>query len=126
MNVEKQKTVLSVLRKWLIDLGLVLLYTLFILGCIFLAVSHKDWGFWHSLVSVILFSACIGFIHHNINRTMKVFFLASILNVVLNFAWMLYSDDVLWGLILSYSTYLLFPSILGGTIGYFIAEKRKE
>ena len=115
-NVEKQKAVSSIKREWLIDLGLVLLYSVFLLCCFLLAIFHKDWGFWYGFVSTVLFSACIGYFHYNLNRTLKVFFLASILAIVLSFvpvaflfqlpsrlmeiSGSLYSQEVFWALIM--------------------------
>jgi len=139
---EKKRLTLEKKSEWLVDSVLVCLYSIFMLGCFFLAIFYKEWGFWYALVLIMLFSFGIGFVHHNLNRTLKVFFLASILAIVLSFipvAFLfhstssrleineeLYSQERFWALVFFSAIYMLVPSILGGITGYFIAKIRKE
>ena len=125
--------------EWLIDLGLVYLYSLFILGCFFFSIFHKDWGLRISLVLTILISACIGFVHHDLKRTLTAFFVSSLLGIILSFIPVvflfpssairhmgisgIYSQEQFWALIPFFVIILLILSILGAIVGNYIAER---
>ena len=150
-NVEKQKVVSSVKRKWLINSGLVLFYTLFMLGSFLIGFAHRylaDMQKWSniSVFLIILSSLCMGYILYDLKRTMVIFSLCSfsgfalisITSVALFFhSYTSYSyrtgtDEFDFRitspavLIMVFVIEVLFINILGAIAGYYIAGRTRK
>lgn len=133
---------------WLLNLGLMFTYSLFIVGCFFIFILPIVWGsrptVWSGLASVflvMLISTCISYALYNLRRTLMIFLSSSLLGFFLTSA---ASVALLFH---SYTTYsieddtvtispvhqigefvigVFFFSILGAIAGSFIAEKTRK
>lgn len=125
-TIEEEKEVHNK-HKWLIDSGSVCLYSLFMLSCFFSSIFHKDWG-WISFVLTMLISAGIAFVHCDLKRTLTIFFVSSLLGIILSFIPVvllggIYSQEQFWALIPFFVIILLILSIWGAIVGNYIAER---
>lgn len=150
-TVERKKAILRRKREWLIDLGLVFIYSLFMVGCFFIFVLPKVWGevspiTWGDLISVLLvmlISPYISFVLNSLKRTLMIFFLSSLLGFALTSAisvallfhsYTTYSIEISTDTtdtitlspaqqILTFVIGVFFISILGAITGAYIAER---
>lgn len=151
-TVEKKKAPPRKKREWVADLGLVLLYSLFMTGCFFIFITPRVWAYpklssWVDLASiflVVLASPFVSFVLHNLRRTLLIFALsslvgfglASISSVAFLFRSYTYFEieiapDVTRAFspaqqILIFTLSFLFVSILGAIAGDFVAEKTRK
>jgi len=148
----KEKTAPRKRSEWLIDSGLVFIYSLFIMACFFIfivprvlgGVRSTGWGDWISIFLVILISPCISFILHSLRRTVAIFFSSSLLGFVLTsatsvaFLFDSYSSHSIEigpdntirfspaQQILVFMIGIFFLSILGAIVGDYIAERTRR
>jgi len=143
---EKEKTAPRKRSEWLIDLGLVLLYTLFLLGCFLIGFAHRnlsDMQKWVNISAllVILSSPCIGYILYNLRRTVALFTICAFLGYIVissvsvalyfhsftSYSYRTEMDDSVTTspavLIYTFTLGVFFVNILGAIVGNYIAER---
>jgi len=85
-TIEKEKTVLQK-NKWLIDSGLVFLYSALMVSCFFILTSYGGWVLLFAVLSSLsLTILCISYVLSNLTRTLRILFFGSLLGFVLAFA----------------------------------------
>jgi hypothetical protein len=137
-------------KSWLVDSGIVLLYSFFLTTCFFIGFAHvylNDMRTW-SLISgilVILVSPCISYLLNDLGRTIAIYFLSSLLGVALesitsvilffhsfeSYGYLERKNGIIEEvlvspaqLILLYTICVLFVCVLGAIAGNYIAERR--
>jgi hypothetical protein len=150
-TTEKKKTAPRKKSEWLIDSGLVFLYTLFMLGCFLIGFAHRNLGDmqkWSNISGflVIVGGLCIGYVLYDLRRTIAVlticaflgFAVISIVSVTLYFhSYTSYSYRTGTGrfdfetispaaLILTFVIGVFSVNILGAIVGNYVAERTRR
>ncbi|MGD8505678.1 MAG: hypothetical protein PVF15_03330 [Candidatus Bathyarchaeota archaeon] len=123
---EKRKTPPRTKREWLIDSGLVFVYSFFMTLCFFIFILPRVWGqsgpiTWGGVISVllvVLFSPYISFILKNFRRTIMIFFLSFLLGSAV-IAAVPFPAEPIFGFPIGF----FFISILGAIVGSYIAGR---
>jgi len=85
---EREKAVPRKKHAWFVDLSLVSIYSLFLVGCFFIAFAHRNladmqtWS-WISFLLVILVSLSLSYVLYDLKKTLAIFFLCSLSGFVL-------------------------------------------
>jgi len=151
-NAKKENTVPRNKSKWLINSGLVLFYTLFMLGCFLIGFAHRylgdmqKWSFISGFL-VIVGSLCIGYVLYDLRRTLAIFSICSFLGFALiyiasvalffhsytSYSYKYRTDKSVFKvttspaqLIMMFVIGVFFLNILGAIAGYYVAERTRK
>ena len=154
-TAEKEKTSPRKRSEWLIDSGLVFIYSLFITGCFFALMRYRNNVILLAVLSSLSLACfCISYVLYNLERTLKILFFASLLGCILAsiviafivYYYRSYPEYIIrYGevffinnelektqevaeyltMFVGFITFVLTLSILGAIAGDYIAEKRK-